>query len=52
MYKLDIYHRVRRAVRIDDISERAAAIAFGISIRRRSKQRNGKLFTSGVDDAL
>jgi len=30
MYSLEIYHRVRRAVRVDGMSERAAAIAFGI----------------------
>ena len=30
MYGLEIYHRVRRAVRVDGMSERAAAIAFGI----------------------
>ncbi len=30
MHGLEICHRVRRAVRIDSMSERAAAIAFGI----------------------
>jgi transposase len=30
MYGLEIYYRVRRAVRIDGMSERVAAIAFGI----------------------
>ena len=30
MYGLEIYHRVRRAVRVNGMSERAAAIAFGI----------------------
>lgn len=30
MYGLEIYHRVRRAVRRDGMSERAAAIAFGV----------------------
>ena len=30
MYGLEIYHRVRRAVRVGGMSERAAAIAIGI----------------------
>ena len=30
MCKLDTYHRVRRAARVDGMSERAAAIAFGM----------------------
>jgi len=38
MYDLDIYHRVRHAVQRGGMSERAAAIAFGVDRGTISKR--------------